>query len=55
MIHRHISEEIEDIHNKLLKIEKDTDKINFTLKAIVLLTNKKFEYSLPHDIIHLCF
>lgn len=55
IIERFISQEIEDIHVNLLNIEEEINKIDFRLKTISLLTSKKFIYSLPHDIIHLCF
>jgi hypothetical protein len=55
IIDYHISCEISEIHCELQSIEKNTRDIDFTIKAVTMLTSKSFTHSLPHDIIHLCF
>jgi len=50
-----ISNEIELINTELSPIEEYTNKTDFTIKAVALLTSSKFAFSLPHDIMHLCF
>jgi hypothetical protein len=55
IIDYHIQYEIIGIDCELHSIEENTKNIDFTMKAVSFLTSKSFQYSLPHDIIHLCF
>jgi len=55
LIDYHISCEIAEIDEELDIIEVETEKIDFAIKTVALLTSNKFAYSIPHDIIHLCF
>jgi hypothetical protein len=55
VISYHISCQISEIDEELTLIEKETRDVDFTIKAVTLLTSKSFPYSLPLDIIHLCF
>jgi len=55
IIDNHIRYEIAEIDSELQSIEKNIGYIDFTIKAVSFLTSKSFQYSLPHDIIHLCF
>jgi hypothetical protein len=50
----YISYEIDEIGVELENIEKETEKIDFTIKTVALLTSNKFAYPIPHDIIRLC-
>jgi len=51
----YISNEVDLIDIELKSIEEYTNKADFTIKTIALLTSNKFAYSLPHDIMQLCF
>ena len=55
LIDYHISCDIAEIDDELQSIEKNTRDVDFTIKAVTLLTSKSFEYALPLDIIRLCF
>lgn len=55
IINYHICDEIAEIDDKLQLIEKNTNDVDFTIKAVAILTSKSFRYSLPYDIIHMCF
>ena len=47
--------ELLDIDNELKSIEEYTRDIDFTIKTVALLTSNKFAYTLPSDIMRLCF
>jgi hypothetical protein len=55
MIDYYISEEIHEIDDELNSIEEKTEKIDFIIKTVALMTSDKFKYCLPPDIMHLCF
>ena len=55
IVDNELSCEIDEIDNELQSIEENIRNVDLTIKAVALLTNKSFQYSLPLDIIHLCF